>query len=77
MSINDKLLKEECLICFENFSLEKNNIKKCSCNCNFYYHSHCINEWHKKNHECPVCNKKVKLKKIKKKFKLLCCFINI
>ena len=53
--------KELCIICFEN-SLKKYNYKIWSnyyknCQCKFFVHQDCFNEWYKINPICPICRK--------------------
>ena len=55
-SICKNPLRETCLICQAN--PENNAVDKCRKvlgQCNHSFHSHCIEEWIKKQNNCPLC----------------------
>lgn len=52
--------EEECTICLD--SLEKNN-SVATLECGHEFHNCCIKDWMKIKKTCPICRKKIKIKK--------------
>ena len=50
---DDKILKEQCFICMDDYKL--NQLKRLLPKCNHYFHKKCIDKWLKKKASCPVC----------------------
>uniref|UniRef100_A0A6C0IV60 RING-type domain-containing protein n=1 Tax=viral metagenome TaxID=1070528 RepID=A0A6C0IV60_9ZZZZ len=62
---------EYCIFCYQNINLIKNNL----CECNYYYHNKCYEQWinSSQKYECCICNKKIQLKFLRKKNFITCC----
>lgn len=41
-NLKEKILEEECSICFEPLLIDGNKIAGCNCNCKYHYHLNCI-----------------------------------
>ena len=50
---NDKILKEQCFICMDEYKV--NQLKRLLPKCNHYFHKKCIDKWLKKKASCPIC----------------------
>ena len=65
--------KELCIICFEdgfkkyNYEDWRNYYKKCQCK--FFIHEECFNEWYNINPNCPICRKPIFLRNIETQYK--------
>ena len=46
---------EECIVCFEEFSLNRTTDLEACPGCKHHYHAHCINGWLKREGTCPMC----------------------
>jgi hypothetical protein len=49
----------DCAICLQ--SIDDPYKKKLDCNCNYIYHTNCINRWLRENPSCPTCRKQFTL----------------
>lgn len=61
---------EECVICKESiekyYDLENNSKKSIIISsCNHIFHINCIEKWHEKNKNCPICKRNWDQKNIK------------
>ncbi len=55
-SICKNALNEACINCQANpENYDPNNCKKVVGQCNHCFHNHCIEEWIKKQNNCPLC----------------------
>ena len=67
LKINIKVDDAECFVCFENISLNGENIIKLQeikksyffkkCSCDGYVHQNCFDKWYEHNKNCPICRK--------------------
>lgn len=48
----------ECPICCGEFK-EGENVARLECDCKYYYHFGCVNEWIEKRNQCLLCRKRV------------------
>ena len=55
----NKLIKNECAICFVEFPQKKRFKIDCG---HDSFHKDCINNWLEKKPNCPLCNKKIEFK---------------
>lgn len=46
-----------CTICFQNIT---NECVYTNCNCNYVYHTKCLDAWLNKSLKCPTCRKQFK-----------------
>lgn len=50
---NDSIIKENCLICMENYKISE--LKRELPICKHYFHKKCIDKWIKNKASCPIC----------------------
>lgn len=51
-----------CIICYENARYTVKTYRKKSvklCDCDYYIHEYCLNEWMKYDKSCPICKCKI------------------
>lgn len=46
----------QCIICSEDIN-QSSSWCYLNCNCNYIYHSKCINQWFNQSKSCPTCRK--------------------
>ena len=46
---------EECIVCFEQFSLNRITDLEACPGCKHHYHAYCINDWLEREGTCPMC----------------------
>jgi hypothetical protein len=58
-NIDSDTINELCIICLESndiISIKKNYEKYNHCECNYYIHTNCLEQWKNIKNKCPICH---------------------